>query len=117
LEYLEGFVSVFALGYSALMQRTMSGYVKIFVPVPQKCMGIIIGAGGRNIIQIKQETHTRITSCREDNFGSESGFAVTGTTTCCEAARLAIQRRIVSTSILYTYLYSSIFILISAPEI
>jgi hypothetical protein len=45
LEYLEDLFSVFALEYSTLMQRKMSGYVEIFVPAPQKCMGIIIGTG------------------------------------------------------------------------
>ena len=104
LEYLEDLFSVFALEYSALMQRKMSGYVEIFVPAPQKCMGIIIGTGGRNIKELQHETHTRITKSNGDEFGRGSGFTVTGTETGCEAARLAIQRHIVSISILYTYL-------------
>ena len=76
--------------------QEMSRYVEIFVPVSQECMDIVIGAGGRNINKLKQRTHTRITSCREDNFGRKSGFTVTGTTTGCEAARLAIHSHIVS---------------------
>ncbi|CAB4002213.1 RNA-binding MEX3B [Paramuricea clavata] len=76
------------------MQRKMSGYVEIFVPAPQECMGIIIGTGGRNIKQLKHETHTRITKSSGDKFGRGSGFTVTGSAFGCESARLAIQRHI-----------------------
>ena len=89
------------------MQSQMSGYVEeIFVAAPQKCMGIIIGTGGRNIKQLQHETHTRIR--KSNGVGRGSGFTITGTATGCEEARLAIQRHIVSFSILYTYLYSHV---------
>lgn len=88
----------------------MSKSEKIFVPVPQKYMGIVIGTGGRYINEIKRETDTRITSCNGVNSGKESGFTVTGTVIGCEKAQLAIRNRVVSISILY----SPIFILMSA---
>ncbi|CAB4011418.1 ---NA---, partial [Paramuricea clavata] len=69
----------------------MSRFVEIFVPVLQEYMGNVIGARGRNIIQIKRETDTRIVSCNGDNLGRESGFTVTGSATGCEAARQAIR--------------------------
>lgn len=74
----------------------MSRFVKIFVPVPQGYMGIVIGVKGRNIIQIKRETETRIDSCNGDNLGRESGFTVTGSADGCEAARQAIRCCVVS---------------------
>ncbi|CAB4028188.1 vigilin isoform X1 [Paramuricea clavata] len=69
----------------------MSRFVEIFVPVPQEYMGIVIGARGRNINQIKRETDARIDSCNGDDFGRESGFTVTGSAAGCEAARQAIR--------------------------
>ncbi|CAB3987636.1 vigilin [Paramuricea clavata] len=72
----------------------MSKSEKIFVPVPQECMGIVIGTGGRNINEIKRETDTRITSCKGVNSGEESGFTVTGTVVGCEKAQLAIGNRV-----------------------
>ena len=75
-------------------------------------MGIVIGTGGKNINELKQETDTRITSCKGDNSGKESGFIVTGTIIGCENARLAIRHRIVSISVLYT----PIFILMSTLQ-
>jgi hypothetical protein len=86
----------------------MSGRVEIFVAAPQKCMGSIIGTGGRNIKELQHETHTRITKSNGDKFGRGSGFTVSGTATGCEAAQLAIQRHIVSVSNLYTHLYSHV---------
>ncbi|CAB4016348.1 vigilin isoform X1, partial [Paramuricea clavata] len=77
----------------------MSRSEKIFVPVPQEYMGIVIGTGGRNINELKQETDTRITSCKGDNSGKESGFTVTGTIIGCENARLAIRHRIDNVSV------------------
>jgi ribosomal protein S3 len=79
----------------------MSEYVEIFVPVPQECMGIIIGAAGKNINQLQHETNTRITKSNGDKLVRGSGFTVTGTVIACEEARQAMRRRLVS-SILCT---------------
>ena len=65
-------------------------------------MGIIIGNKGRNIIEIKQETKTRITSRRADETGEGSGFEVSGPNeTCVENARLAIRSRMVDINVVY----------------
>jgi predicted PilT family ATPase len=74
----------------------MSRFVEIFVAVPQEYMGIVIGARGRNINQIKRETDTRIDSCNGDKLGRESGFRVTGSAAGCEAARQALRFCVVS---------------------
>ena len=74
----------------------MARNAKIFVSVPQDCMGLVIGTGGRNINEIKRETGTRIKPCDGDSSWKESGFEVTGEPIGCEKARQAIQRRIVS---------------------
>ncbi|CAB4008037.1 KH domain, partial [Paramuricea clavata] len=77
----------------------MSGDVSIFVPVPQECMGIIIGTRGRNINQLKQDTHTSITSCNGDNLEKESGFTVSGAESNCEEVRQAIRCRVDNASV------------------
>lgn len=57
----------------------MSTNVSIFVPVPEKYMGRVIGKGGSNIIRIKQETQTRIDkSPKKGAMGGKSGFYITG---------------------------------------
>ena len=87
------------------MQCKMSRFVEVFVAVPQQYMGIVIGSGGRNIKEIRQDTRTRIKSCNGDNIGRGSGFLVTGSASGCEEAQLAIRRRIVSTGTQYIYIY------------
>ena len=82
-----------------------SGCAELYVPVPQECMGRIIGTGGNNIKQLARETRTRIKTCNEDNVGKGPGFLVIGTPSDCEDAQLAIRRRIVSIAMSYTLLF------------
>ena len=71
---------------------------ELFVPVPQQCMGRIIGTGGRNIKQLERETRTKIKACNGDRDGGH-GFLVTGIASNCESAQVAIQSHIVSINI------------------
>ena len=74
----------------------MAKNAKIFVSVPQDCMGLVIGTRGKNINEIKRATGTQIKPCDGDSSGKGSGFEVTGKQIGCEKAQQAIQRRIVS---------------------
>ena len=77
----------------------MSANVRIFVPVPEKCIGLVIGQRGCNIKRIEQETQTRIKNCCEKGeLGRTSGFSITGgTQTDRERAEQAIKHCVVST--------------------
>ncbi len=88
-----------------MIECNMSEFVEIFVPVPQECMGIVIGTRGRNINQIKERTRTRITSCNGDKSGKGFGFTVTGAETNVEEARLAIRGCVVSIIIIWTAVF------------
>jgi polyribonucleotide nucleotidyltransferase len=83
----------------------MSGKENIFVPVTDRFIrGLVIGNGGKNIKEIKRQTHTKIRTCDENSSGKELGFEITGTATCCEEARKAILRIVVSDyAIQYTW--------------
>ncbi len=59
-------------------------------------MGIVIGTKGRNINQIKERTHTNITTCNGYKSGKEYGFIVTGAEKNVEEAQLAIRGYVVS---------------------
>ena len=79
---------------------------EIFLPVPQKHLGQVIGKGGKRIIQIEHETGTRIKSVN-DPFGKGFGFLITGTTIGREEAKQAITRYLVSAIILVSYMLPS----------
>ena len=81
------------------MQRGIPSFMEVFVPVPQECMGRIIGPGGSNIQELARKTRTRIKTCNGDNFSRGPGFLVSGIASGCESAKVAIQRQIVSISI------------------
>ena len=74
----------------------MAKNVRIFVSVPEDCMGLVIGTGGKHINEIKRETRMRIKPWDGDSSVKRYGFEVTGKPIGCEKARQAIQRRIVS---------------------
>lgn len=76
------------------MLRQMSSGKQCFVPVEEELMGLVIGAEGRKIKEIQENTRTRIRG-RSRN-GKESGFEVTGAPNNCVQAELAIRRSIVS---------------------
>ena len=71
----------------------MSASVKIFVPVPEECMGLVIGPSGTNIKRIQQETQTRITKCCKTGT---TGFFISGSSACCQKAELTIKSCVVS---------------------
>ena len=64
---------------------------EVFVPVPQKYMGRIIGTRGSNVKQIAQETRTTIKTCNGENFGEGPGFLVIGISRDCKGAERAIR--------------------------
>ena len=90
------------------MQRNISRRAEVFVPVPQKYMGRIIGSRGSNVKQIAQETRTTIKTCNGENFGKGPGFLVFGIARDCEDAERAIRSYIVCIqNLLPSFLFSS----------
>ena len=71
----------------------MSG--DVFVPVPQECMGQLIGTKGIKIKEVEQQTHTRIWACKGNGLERGCGFKVTGSPHACETACDEINHRMV----------------------
>lgn len=84
---------------------------EIFFPVPNECMGRVIGKGGRTIKQIEHKTRTRIKVVDTNASGKGSGFVITGTATGREEAKQAIRCCVVSTIIVHAvFLYSKMWV-------
>ena len=96
-----------SLPRNILFPARMSANTGIFVPVPEECIGLVIGRGGSNINRIKQETQTRIEkSPKRGELGRESGFYVTGGSEADrKRAEQAIKRYVVSTILFCLYGY------------
>ena len=81
---------------------------EVFVPVPRKYMGRIIGTRGSNVKQIAQETRTRIKTCNRENVGKGPGFLVIGIARYCKDAERAIRSYMVCIqNLLTSFLFSS----------